>query len=68
MRAKYEIDTDQSIITNIIRLRHNLRKMKSGQTGAGVLQYFHVGENGHLSEDQAFLILQGNNVLNLDMR
>ena len=42
--------------------------MKSGQTGAGVLQYFHVGENGHLSEDQAFLILQGNNVLNLDMR
>lgn len=43
--------------------------MEGGLTEwAGALQFFHVGENGHLSEEQAFLILQGNNVLNLDMR
>ena len=43
--------------------------MESGLTEwAGALQYFNVGENGHLAEDQAFLILHGNNVLNLDMR
>lgn len=72
LRVKYGIDTDQSIFIdwlNKIRLRHCLRKMESGLTPReGALQYFHVGENGHLSEDQAFLILQGNNVLTLDIR